>query len=83
MDSDFAEKEINAVISSLHNNKVPGNDCFPAEFLKCIKAVLVSKFVILCYQILRDGKLPETWTQSNIITIHKPKILPPLNHIAQ
>lgn len=32
MEANITEEEINAVVSSLKTNKVPGNDGYPAKF---------------------------------------------------
>lgn len=77
--SSFTEDEIKSVITSLNNNKVSGEDKFPAEFYKALQSALIFKFTVICNKILSDGIILHTQTQANIITIPKAKIPNPLS----
>jgi len=76
----FTDDEILSGINNLQNNKAPGRDGLPHEFLKSFATELLPlfrRFCDACHSSLSQPKstntqiFPSTFSQSNIIIIHK------------
>ena len=55
----FTEKEISNTIDSLKNNKSPGNDLLPAEFIKACKAELLPLIIKALNYIINNRDFPD------------------------
>ena len=64
--------EVEAAIKSLSTRKSPGPDRFTAEFYQTYKEELVSIFLKLFQTIQKEGILPKSFYEINIILIPNP-----------
>jgi len=64
-------QEILNAIKALQNNKAPGQDAIPAEFLKVYPELASDVLQPLFIDILEKEELPREWTQGNIVQIPK------------
>ena len=67
----ITRSEVEAAINSLPTKKVPGPDRFTAKFYKMYKEKLVL-FLLKLFQIQKEGILPNSFCETNIILIPKP-----------
>lgn len=58
MDKEITEDEILEATASMKHGRTPGPGCFPAEFYKIFKEVLVGPLGGTSSTILLDGELP-------------------------
>ena len=63
LNSNFTVDEIKASINTLHNNKSPGIDCIPSEFLKHCRDIISEDITELFNYIIETREFPETWTE--------------------
>ena len=64
-------EEVEQAIKKLRNNKSPGNDNITAEMIKQGGEPLVKEIHRLCNMAWEQGRAPEEWKRSILITIHK------------
>lgn len=66
------DDEIQAVIKRLKNNKTPGPDGYPVEFLKTFADLLLPAMKKTYDYILQRGVLFPSWNEAVLIPIIKP-----------
>ena len=71
LDYIITEKEINAAIKTLKNNKSAGFDSIINEMLKHSQVYLLKCFKKLFNKVLGTGKFPELWAKGFIVPIYK------------
>lgn len=57
----------------IKSNTAPGRDGFIPEFYKSFKHLLVGPLTQLCNMTIHTASMPLTWSEANIILIHKPE----------
>ena len=70
-DISFNERSIVRAIDELSNNSAPGEDRFPAVFLKSCKHQLAKPLYLIWRRSLDCGEIPQMLKQSTITPIHK------------
>ena len=63
--------EIENIIKGAVNNKAPGVDEVPAEFLKCNSNSCASPLELLLKAVWTQEKIPEDWRRGEIVTLQK------------
>ena len=58
-------------IDTLKNNKSPGDDCIPAEFLKCSKNYVIEPITNTLNYIIECRRFPDAWSSSIKLPIFK------------
>uniref|UniRef100_G1KY48 Reverse transcriptase domain-containing protein n=1 Tax=Anolis carolinensis TaxID=28377 RepID=G1KY48_ANOCA len=67
------EEEISRAIKKLPSNKAPGPDGFSMSYYKIFQEILITPLQKVMNSILEGGKVPQTWTNANIVVIPKDK----------
>ena len=63
INDNFTRNEISDTIDSLKNNKSPGIDLLPAEFIKGCKAKPLPLVTDVLYYIINNGDFPDIWPE--------------------
>ena len=71
LNSDFTTDEISSCIDSLKNNKSPGIDMIPAEFIKSCKDELLEDITMILNYFIDNENFPEQWSEGIRSSIHK------------
>ena len=71
LDSPFTENEVMKAISSLKNQKAPGEDYILNEYIKLTSNVLTKFYTNLFNTVFETGVVPESWTTGLIVPIYK------------
>ena len=72
MNRPITRAEVEAAINSLPTKKSPGPDGFTIELFETYKEELVPFLLKLCQTIQKEGTLPKSFYETNIILIPKP-----------
>ena len=64
-------EEVEKVIKHLKKNKSSGTDGIVGEIIKSGGERLTKEIHELCKQVWREGRIPEEWTKSILVTIPK------------
>ena len=68
---EFDIPEIDGIINKLHNNKAPGSDLIPAEFIKFCKNTLTADICKLFNYILEKREFPDLWGEGFRTAVYK------------
>lgn len=68
---EILKEETIKAISTQKNDKAPGSDLVTNELLKMTLPVIAQKFTEIFNEIIETEKIPEDWTKSTIILLHK------------
>ena len=63
LNSNFTVQETEAAIDYLKNNKSPGCDNIPAEFIKFCKEILSDYLTTIYNYIIESRDFPEIWAE--------------------
>ena len=63
LNSNFTVQEVEAAIDYLKNNKSPGCDNIPAEFIKYCKEILLQDLTIIYNYIIESRDFPDIWAE--------------------
>lgn len=69
LDAPITLQEVLEAIKTSKLNKTPGSDCLPTELYKRFATTLAPYLVLVCNDILTNGKLPNFWEQARITVI--------------
>ena len=70
---EISEDEVRKAIKKMKNGKAGGPSELVADMLKAGGETVVKSFTELCNAIVREGKVPDDWTRSTIVTLYKGK----------
>lgn len=65
------KEEVERAIMYLKNNKSPGTDLITGEMIKSGGETLIEEMYKLCNMVWNVGKVPNEWTKSLLVLIHK------------
>ena len=71
LNDNFTCEEISTVIDALNNNKSPGNDNIPAEFIKSCKTELLQNITDALNYIIEMRDFPDMWAEGLRSAIYK------------
>ena len=71
LNSNFTVEDVEAAIDCLKNNKSPGCDCIPAEFVKYCKTLISEDFTTVFNYIIESRDLSEVWAEGLRSGIYK------------
>ena len=63
INDNFTDSEILSAIDALKNNKSPGIDAIPAEFLKHSKDILAGDIATILNYVIEKRNFPEIWAE--------------------
>ena len=63
LNSNFTVQEVEAAIDYLKNNKSPGCDNIPAEFIRYCKEILLQDLTIIYNYIIESRDFPDIWAE--------------------
>lgn len=70
---EVCEEELVKAIKRIKMGKAPGPDNIPPDALKAVAIKNIDYYKNMFSELLRTGKLPETWKCAKLILIEKPK----------
>ena len=72
--------EVRTAISSLKNNRTPGDDGITNELLKLSTPYMIKLITSIFNEIITSEKIPHQWTTNTIILLHKKGAMNDLNN---
>ena len=70
---EITEDEVRKAIKKMKHGKAGGPSKLVADMLKAGGETVVRSFTELCNAIVKEGKVPDDWTRSTIVTLYKGK----------
>uniref|UniRef100_A0A803T3V9 Reverse transcriptase domain-containing protein n=1 Tax=Anolis carolinensis TaxID=28377 RepID=A0A803T3V9_ANOCA len=71
LNKEITKEEIKKAMNSMKPNKAPGPDGFPIYFYRVLENELLPWLVKIMNAAMREKKIPESWTQADIVVIPK------------
>lgn len=68
---DVNKEEVIMALSSMKNNKAPGEDDITVELLKEGGEEIITKMCELFNECLKEGKIPDTWNNAIVVLLYK------------
>ena len=63
INQNFSTDEIKSAIDALKNNKSPGIDAIPVEFVKYCKDILAEDITMIVNYVVEERNFPDVWTE--------------------
>ena len=73
LDTEPTEGDLSKAIDSLTNGKAPGKDAIPPKVIKHGKPALLHRLHVLFLLCWKEGTVPQSMQDANIVTLHKNK----------
>src|SRR6218665_711996 len=70
-EDDILDEEVEKAVNQLKKNKSPGTDGIAGEMIQAGEERMTEEIHKLCRQAWREGKIPEEWTKTILVTIPK------------
>ena len=71
----FDDHDIIKIIRALNINKSHGHDDISIRMIKICDSALVKPLSIIFHNCIKSGSFPYTWKKSNVIPVHKKKMI--------
>ena len=72
INQNFSTDQIKSAIDTRKNDKSPGIDAIPAEFVKCCKDILAEDITMTLNYVVEERNFPDVWTEGLRSAVFKP-----------